>query len=137
MKIDYEAIITLYLIYYFHICECTFKSAKYVKRNVIGMEPMTNIIHKKASLIECGGWCLSNEKCDGFKHESKKCSLYSNFGPYIKGYDLEAVDELRIVHGHPKFDWNNYNPLISSKILDSIKYNLMLIHGVTFQQKHF
>ena len=117
MKIDNKLIITFFLIYYFRSCECSFKSAKYVKRNVIGMEPLTNTIQKKASLIECGGWCLSNKKCDGFKHEVKKCSLYSNFGPYIKGYDLEAVDELRIVHDHPKFDWNNFNPMTSSNEL--------------------
>ena len=85
------------------------------------MDPMTNMIQKKASLLECGGWCLSNGKCDGFKHEDGKCTLHSNFVPYIKGYDLDAVDELRIVHDHPKFDWNNFNQLTSCKKLHYMK----------------
>ena len=98
----------------------TFKTAKFVKRNVTAFTYLKSKI-KADSLVGCGSWCLNTEKCIGFKLLGKNCTLCSDFNPHIKGYGVEPADEIRVLDGHVKFDWINFKPIDSSK-------NLILYH---------
>ena len=106
--------------------EGSFKSAKFVKRNVTNRTYLKSKIRAE-SLVGCAGWCINSEKCDGFKLLGKNCTLYSNVFLYYPNLlnlfnSHEVIDELRILHGNPKFDWVNFTHLNSCKSSEFLKH---------------
>ena len=126
MKHQWQCLAILLFLWLFSV-EGSFKSAKFVKRNVTSRTYLKRKIRAE-SLVGCAGWCVNTDKCDGFKLIGKNCTLYSNIFLYHPNFvnlfhSHVVIDELRILHGNPKFDWVNFTHLNTCKSSEFSKHN--------------